>query len=172
MTSNFAIPSAVVAISLIACVTDLRTRRIPNTLTFGAAVAGLVAHAVLEGPAGASTAVAGWVTGLLVFLPFFALGGMGGGDVKLLAGLGAWLGAYETLYLALYSAAAGGALAVIVAFARGYLRTAFSNVVEMFRYWRQSGIGPVPNFTLDTPNRPRLAYALPIFLGVVVTLWR
>ena len=38
MTSSYAIPSAVIVISLIACVTDLRTRRIPNMLTFGAAL--------------------------------------------------------------------------------------------------------------------------------------
>ena len=171
MTSSFAIPSAVVAISLIACVTDLRTRRIPNVLTFGAAIAGLVVHTALEGTTGALTAGGGWLTGLLIFLPFFALGGMGGGDVKLLAALGAWLGPYETLYLALYSAAAGGVLAVVIAFARGYLRTAFANVLDILRYWRESGIRPVPNLTLDTPSAPRLAYALPMFVGVVVMLW-
>lgn len=171
MTSSYAIPSAVIVISLIACVTDLRTRRIPNVLTFGAALAGLVAHTVIEGPTGALTAGGGWLTGLVIFLPFFALGGMGGGDVKLLAALGAWLGAYETLYVALYSAAAGGALAVVVALSRGYLRVAFANILDMLRYWRESGLRPVPNFTLDTPDAPRLAYALPMFVGVMVTLW-
>jgi prepilin peptidase CpaA len=171
MTSSFAIQSAVVAISLIACVTDLRTRRIPNVLTFGAAIAGLVAHTALAGTTGALAAGGGWLTGLVIFLPFFALGGMGGGDVKLLAALGAWLGAYETLYLALYSAAAGGALAIVVAFSRGYLRMAFANILEMLRYWRESGLRQVPNFTLDTPDAPRLAYALPMLLGVMVTVW-
>ena len=171
MTSSLAIPSAIVAISLIACITDLRSRRIPNVLTFGGAIAGLVVHTALEGTTGALTAGGGWLTGLIIFLPFFALGGMGGGDVKLLAALGAWLGPYETLYLALYSGILGGVLAVVVAFSRGYLRTAFGNVLKMLRYWRESGIRPVPNFTLDTPHSPRLAYALPMFLGVVVTLW-
>jgi len=171
MTSSFAIPSAVIAISLIACVTDLRTQRIPNVLTFGAAIAGLVAHTALGGATGALTASSGWLTGLIIFLPFFALGGMGGGDVKLLAALGAWLGAYETLYVALYAGAAGGALAVVVASSRGYLRVALTNVLDILRYWCESGIRPVPNFTLDTPDAPRLAYALPMFLGVVVTLW-
>jgi prepilin peptidase CpaA len=171
MTSSFAISSAVLAISLIACVSDLRSRRIPNVLTFGAAIAGLVVHTAVEGASGALTAGGGWLTGLILFLPFFALGGMGGGDVKLLAALGAWLGAYDTLYLALYSGVAGGALALVVAFARGYLRVALANVLEILRYWRASGLRPVPNFTLDTPHAPRLAYALPMFFGVVATLW-
>ena len=171
MTSSFAIQSAVIVISLVACATDLRTRRIPNTLTFGAAIAGLLAHTALDGASGALHAGAGWLTGLAIFLPFFLLGGMGGGDVKLLAALGAWLGAYETLYLALYSGVAGGALAVVVAFARGYLKTALFNVLEMLHYWLQSGIRPVPNLTLETVNSPRLAYAVPMFLGVMVTLW-
>jgi prepilin peptidase CpaA len=172
MTSSFAIPSAVIAISLIACVTDLRSGRIPNVLTFGAAIAGLVAHTALEGASGALTAGGGWLTGLIIFLPFFALGGMGGGDVKLLAALGAWLGASETLYLALYSGVAGGVLAIVVALSRGYLSVALTNVLEMLRFWRTSGFRPVPNFTLDTPNAPRLAYAVPMFLGAMVTLWR
>jgi prepilin peptidase CpaA len=171
MTSNFAIWSAVIVLSLIACATDLRTQRIPNVLTFGGALAGLVAHIALHGVNGAQTAVGGWLTGLVTFLPFFALGGMGGGDVKLLAALGAWLGAYETLYLALYSGIAGGVLAVVVAFSRGYLQVALRNVLEMLRYWHASGLRPVPNLTLDTPHAPRLAYALPMFLGVVITLW-
>jgi prepilin peptidase CpaA len=171
MTSSFAIPSAVIVISLIACVADLRSRRIPNVLTFGAAIAGLVVHTAVEGASGALTAGGGWLTGLILFLPFFALGGMGGGDVKLLAALGAWLGAYDTLYLALYSGVAGGALALVVAFARGYLRVALANILEMLRYWRASGLRPVPNFTLDTSHAPRLAYALPMFFGVVATLW-
>jgi len=66
---------------------------------------------------------------------------------------------------------AGGVLAVAVAFARGYLKTALFNVLEMLRYWLQSGIRPVPNLTLETESAPRLAYAVPMFLGVVVMLW-
>ncbi len=171
MTNTFAITAAVIVVSLVACVTDLRTRRIPNYLTFGAALAGFVTHALTGGMSGALASSAGWVTGLLIFLPFFALGGMGGGDVKLLAALGAWLGPYETLYLALYSAVAGGALAVVVALARGYLRTAVSNVLAMVQFWIGFGLRPVPNLTLDTPNAPRLAYAVPMLVGTVATLW-
>jgi prepilin peptidase CpaA len=171
MTSSFAIPSAVVAISLIACVTDLRTRRIPNVLTFGAAIAGLVVHTALEGTTGALTAGGGWLTGLIIFLPFFALGGMGGGDVKLVAALGAWLGPSQTFWLAIYANLAGGALALCLVLSRGYLRQAFTNIVAILNYWSHSGITAVPGHTLQSSKSPRLAYAIPILMGTLVTLW-
>src|SRR6188474_3847311 len=69
----------------LACVFDLRTRRIPNALTFGAALAALLFHRFTGGTEGAMLAAGGWVVGLFLFLPFFAMRGMGGGDVKLLA---------------------------------------------------------------------------------------
>lgn len=171
MNQNPFIPFVVIAISLVACVVDVRTRRIPNVLTFGAALAGLLTQILTSGPQGALAAAGGWVVGTLLFLPFFVLRGMGGGDVKLLAGLGAWLGPGDTLWLAAYSALAGGALGVIVAVSRGYLRTAFRNVFAMLAYWRSVGIRPVPNLTLDSAKTPRLAYAIPIFAGTVMTLW-
>jgi prepilin peptidase CpaA len=165
------IPLIVIAISVAACVVDVRTRRIPNVLTFGAALGGVLIQILAGGFHGALTAAGGWLVGTLLFLPFFLLRGMGGGDVKLLAGIGAWLGPADTLWLAAYSALAGGALGVIVALARGYLRTALRNVFLILTYWRSVGLRPVPNFTLDSAKTPRLAYAIPIFAGTVMTLW-
>jgi prepilin peptidase CpaA len=162
---------AVVLVAVAACVTDLRSRRIPNVLTLSAALAGLVAHWLVDGPGGALFSASGWLVGLFVFLPFFLLRGMGGGDVKLLAALGAWLGPQETLWLAIYTGIAGGVLAVVVAVSSGYLGTALRNVLSVFRFWTVAGIRPVPGVTLDTKESPRLAYAVPIFAGVVVTLW-
>jgi len=172
MSTNALISVMVVLIGLAACVTDLRTRRIPNVLTFGAALAGLAFHALTSGVDGALPSAGGWLVGVLLFLPFFALGGMGGGDVKLLAALGAWLGPRETLWLVVYTGIAGGVLGVGVAVAKGYLRTAVSNVFGVFRFWAMAGIKPVPGLTLESSGAPRLAYAIPIFVGTVVTLWR
>jgi prepilin peptidase CpaA len=171
MINETFIPLIVIAISVVACVVDVRTRRIPNVLTFGAALGGVLIQILAGGFQGALTAASGWLVGTLLFLPFFLLRGMGGGDVKLLAGIGAWLGPADTLWLAAYSALAGGALGVIVALSRGYLRTALQNVFFILTYWRSVGIRPVPNFTLDSPKTPRLAYAIPIFAGTVMTLW-
>jgi prepilin peptidase CpaA len=141
-------------------------------LTFGAALAGVVVQGFFGGSNAALSAVGGWITGTLLFLPFFLLRGMGGGDVKLLAALGAWLGPRETLWVAAYSLIAGGLLGVIVAVARGYLTTALRNIFAMLAYWRIAGIRPVPHHTLDSSKSPRLAYAIPILAGTVITLWR
>ena len=52
--------------------------------------------------------LAGWAVGLAMFLPVFALRGIGGGDVKLVAALGAWIGPGAAVWLALWAAVAGG----------------------------------------------------------------
>ena len=172
MTHNLVTSVMLLAIGLVACIVDVRTRRIPNVLTFGAALGGFVNQVLLGGLDGALTAAGGWLVGALLFLPFFALRGMGGGDVKLLAALGAWLGPRETLWLAAYSAIAGGALGVVVAVAHGYLQTALRNVLSMLVYWRTVGLRPVPDLTLDSAKTLRLAYTIPIFAGTVMTVWR
>ena len=79
-------------IASLACVTDLNTRRIPNGLTFGAALVGFLYQFLSGGLDGLGHAALGWLVGAVIFILPFALGGLGGGDVKLLAALGAWLG--------------------------------------------------------------------------------
>lgn len=158
-------------VALVAVVCDLRTRRIPNILTFGAAVLAIALHAYFGGWTGAGIALLGWIVGAAFFFPLFALGGMGAGDVKLLAALGACLGPAVTIWLALFSAIAGGAMGLIVSVMSGYLTQAIVNILWMFRFWRASGPKPVPEVTLATHKGPRLAYALPVFAGLMVTLW-
>jgi len=159
------------AIGLVACVTDVQSRRIPNVLTFGAAAAALLVHGFVDGSAGLRTSVGGWFLGTLLFLPFFALGGMGAGDVKLLAALGAWLGPRDTFWVAIYGSMAGGVMAVAIALGRGYLGTALRNLRTLVTYWALVGPRPVPGITLEQSEAPRLAYAVPIFAGTVVTVW-
>ena len=114
--------AAVLLVGLAACVTDFRSRRIPNVLTFGASAAAFVFWAVSGGPTGLGFSVAGWLVGCLLFLPWFLLRGMGGGDVKLLAALGAWAGPGTALWIALYAAVAGGVFAIVVTLAVGLPR--------------------------------------------------
>jgi prepilin peptidase CpaA len=162
---------AAAIVSFAACLTDLRWRRIPNVLTLGGAAAALLVQLLLRGSAGATSAAAGWAIGLALFLPIFALRGIGGGDVKLLAALGAWLGPMPAVWLAFWSAIAGGVFALIVAGAHGYTGRAFTNVWGMLSYWRVMGMQPHPAVTLETAAGPRLPYSLPIAAGLGMTLW-
>lgn len=163
---------AIVLVAAAAVVFDVRTRRIPNFLTFGAAAAALVFAAVVGGVQGTLIALAAWVVGAALFFPFFALGGMGAGDVKLLAALAAWMGPGDAVYLAIFASIAGGVIAVGVTLLRGYTRQALANVGLMLMHWRVVGPRPVPGLTLSDGTAPRLAYAIPIAVGALCTLWR
>ena len=162
---------ATIVVAVVAALWDLKTRRIPNLLTFGAALAALLVNAYLSGLTGIGWSIAGWLVGVAFFFPFFALGGMGAGDVKLLAALGAWLGPALAVWVALFSLIAGGALGLVISFGYGYWTQALANIVWMFRFWSSEGLKPVPEVTLATHSGPRLAYAVPVCAGLMVTLW-
>ncbi len=99
------------ALVVVGAVLDLRSRRIPNALTLGGAVAGLAANVMVHQVPGAVTSVSGWVAGVALLAIPFALGGMGAGDVKLLALAGAWGGPDFALYTFLFGAIVGGVVA-------------------------------------------------------------
>jgi prepilin peptidase CpaA len=160
-----------VCFALLAVAWDISTRRIPNVLTFGAALVALIAHAYSGGWNGLGMAAGGWAAGVALFFPVFALGGMGAGDVKLLGAVGAWLGPVAAVWVALYSGIAGGLMGLIVAGYSGYLAQAITNVKSLVMYWRIVGLKPAPELTLSTHHGPRLAYAVPVFAGLMVTIW-
>jgi prepilin peptidase CpaA len=162
---------SVLAIALVACVIDVRERRIPNWLTFGAAIAGVAYQVAIGGPAGFLTGVGGWLTGAVIFLLPFALGGLGAGDVKLVAALGTWLGWSDTVWLALFTGAAGGVLALVAAAWTGYFRQALRNVSLLLTHWRVSGLRPLPELTIHDAKGPKLAYGVAILAGAMVTIW-
>jgi prepilin peptidase CpaA len=171
-----AIDLAVVTTGAVASVWDIRTRRIPNAVTFGSAAVAVAFHALDAGSLSGATgsvgwSVAGWVVGVLLFLPLFLLGAMGAGDVKLLAAMGAWLGPAAVFWVAIYGSVVGGLLALPLVIARRALGRTWSNVWGLIGYWRLAGIRPHPGLTLETPGAIRLPYALPIALGALLTLW-
>jgi prepilin peptidase CpaA len=123
--------AAVAAASGTAAVIDLRTGRIPNPLTAATAAAGLGLTAFgLTGQSMAG-AVAGAVAGFVLMLPGHVFGGTGAGDVKLIAALGTWLGPGGVLMAVLYSAMAGGVLAIAHAVNRGRLGATLSRTARL-----------------------------------------
>jgi prepilin peptidase CpaA len=161
----------VIGVVLTAAIIDVRTHRIPNILTFGSAAAALVYHAWAAGIPGLGVSAGGWAVGVALFLPMFLLRGMGGGDVKLLGAVGAWLGPMAVLYAGLYSVLAGGVLALVVGGMHGYLRKAFANIWGLLGLWRTAGIQPLPGLTIEDSVGPRLAYGVAIAAGTVATVW-
>ena len=103
-----------VFIGLIAAIEDLRRRQIPNWIPVAAIVGGLLIAFRDRGLTGAGSSVLGLLAGFAVFLVFYALGAMGGGDVKLMAGFGAVLGWSRIWQASLWTAAVGGLVALVV----------------------------------------------------------
>src|ERR1700742_4187992 len=103
-----------ILVGLAATVDDLARRRIANWIPAVALAGGFGWQFGQNGWMGGLYALAGAAAGFAVFLVFYLLGGMGGGDVKLMAGFGALLGAGRLLEAALWTAGVGGILALMV----------------------------------------------------------
>jgi prepilin peptidase CpaA len=107
-----------VVIGAAASIEDVWRRQISNWIPCSALAGGLMLHSIQHGWRGAGSALAGALAGASVFLVFYLLGGMGGGDVKLMAGFGALLGVQQLLQAALWTAGCGGVMAAAVIAAR------------------------------------------------------
>lgn len=162
---------AIAIVGMAACVWDVRTHRIPNVLTLSAAVAAILFHAATAGWSGVGFSVSGWLVGTLVFFPFFAVRGMGAGDVKLLAAFGAWLGPRDVLYVAAAAAILGAIVAVAMIVARHRTQKTFTHMSAMLSSWTITGVRAVPGLTLAEPSRLAMCYSLPITAGALVTIW-
>lgn len=99
---------------------DIRTRRIPNWLTGAMAGAGF-GIAASGGSVSLTNAALGVIAGMLLMMPGHLIGATGAGDVKLMAAVGSLIGPGPALKAFLFSAIAGGAIAIIVAARRGRL---------------------------------------------------
>ena len=106
MTANVVVWWLAALLGLAASVEDLRTRQIPNWVTVGGSVAGIIC-AASTGWRGFGMALAGAAVGFLLMLPLHRIGAMGGGDVKLMAAFGTLLGPVGILSAAAFGAIAG-----------------------------------------------------------------
>lgn len=148
-----------------ACVSDVRSRRIPNAAVVAIAVAG-VATSLLSIPAlpGAVRAFEGMGIGFAVWFPFYALGMLGAGDVKLFAAAAAWLGPRGALQGALLAALVGGVLAIVFLLAENGVVLTSVRLGTALR-------SPNTLREATAPRSTRVPYALAISAGVLAAAY-
>lgn len=144
---------------------DIYTYRIPNRLTYSAILLAILAHLLLEGPIGILWALSGLLIGGGAFLLLYLLRTMGGGDVKLMAAVGAFAGPSKGIQIVLYSAIAGGIFALIVAIYKRRLRHTMANFMDLVRFHWVLGAEVHPTLNLENPEALRFAYGVAIFAG-------
>lgn len=153
----------------VATVSDVRTRRIPNSLTLAGCLAGLVLGALASGGSGFMEAGKGLLLGFAISLPFWLLGWLGAGDVKLLAAVGSFVGSALVIEVLLATGIAGAVLAVGALLWRGMLaRTgermaATLNLSVASRRWNY--VAPD-----DQEKDVRLPYAVAISVGTLAAI--
>lgn len=153
--------AVVVAYTGVCLVMDLRSRRIPNWLTVPALVLGLAAHTVMGGWSGLQFSLLGFATGFAVLFVLWLMGGGGGGDVKMMSALGAWLGAWLTTEVFVASA-----VVAMVIVSGGIVYTAVTSRGRKSAKTKGSGD------RASTRSRPGrvLPYAVPLSLGTWAVL--
>lgn len=172
--------TALAALLLCAVVSDLRSRRVPNTLVLAGIALAFLLHGTafatattpLAGPAWWHP-LAGLAAGLGLLMPLYLLRATGAGDVKLMAMVGAFIGPSAVLSAAVYTLLAGGLLSLIFMLGRGVAAQTLENVRFMLTDWTlraRSGQGArlAPLHT----TAARLPYAVAIALGTgAALLW-
>lgn len=153
------------SIAVTGAVEDVRTSRIPNLLTYTGLLAALVLRAFLLGWPGLKLGLLGMLATGALFFVLFLLGGMGGGDVKLMAAVGAAAGLGQAVPLLIYSALAGGAVGIAYAILRRQMRGALLNSFELVRHHATAGLQPHPVLNIKHSAGMKVPFGLAIALG-------
>lgn len=153
--------------------TDLRSRRIPNWLVFPFLLLGLI---VSWGPAswhGVSVgqSLAGMGLGLLLFGSLALMGGMGMGDVKLCAAIGAWVGPGQLFFAMVLTAIAGGVMALGWAVLGGFVGELLTQSGDLVFGWKKGGNAVAKDLTLVNPKARKMPYAPAIAIGTLVSFF-
>lgn len=161
------IPALASAVGIVAAITDVRERRIPNRITYPAMVAGL---AIQTASAGWHGLMGGLEGGLLfggVFLMFYLIRAMGAGDVKLAAALGCILGPTGSWQVLFATALAGGLMAIVVMVASGRVLQTLRSTLSVVGFHAVHGLRAHPVANLDNPGALRMPYGLAFAAGTL-----
>ncbi|NPV04424.1 MAG: prepilin peptidase [Syntrophaceae bacterium] len=156
---------------VVAVVFDLRERRVPNWLTLPFMAAGVAYHAAANGLPGVLFSLMGLALGISLLIIFYAAGGMGAGDVKLMGAVGSLLGPANVLYAFVYSALIGGIYAAAVLYRHSALRSSIERLASVPVDFARTGQwfwSPSP----ASRKIPRICYGVAISLGTGIYVLR
>jgi prepilin peptidase CpaA len=151
----------------LATITDLRSRRIPNLLVLPFLVAGLLVSGYLHGWPGLGQSLLGVLAGAGVMGVFCFLGGMGLGDLKLCAAVGAWIGPSQLFIALVITGLVGGVMALCWAVAGGFLTETLRGAGDLLLGFRKRGFRAHETLVLDNPVTHKMPYAPAIAVGVL-----
>jgi prepilin peptidase CpaA len=171
------VPALATAVAVMAAITDVRERRIPNRLTYPAMISGLVLQASMHGWRGLLLGLGGGFLFGGVFLLFHLVRAMGAGDVKLGAALGCIIGPAGSLQVMFATAIAGGALAIIIMVFTGRVLQTLRSTLSVAGFHALHGLRTHPVVNLDNPTALRMPYGLAFAAGTLywaisMKLWR
>jgi len=152
-----------------AAVIDGIELRVPNAITFPFIISGWIYSTVAFGWEGLGWSLLGTVVGLALLLPPYAIGGMGAGDVKLLAGVGAWMHCTHTMWAFIYTAIIGAIMAVAMVAYRGAFKkhtTQFFSILNEIMVIKD----PTKLAEIAADRKPSmflLPYGIPIAIGSI-----
>ena len=156
---------------VVGCVTDLRSRKIPNELVLAILVTGwLFALAVSQDAVRAlGMSLAGTAVGFGIWILFYVVGVIGAGDVKFFAAAGAWLGPGATWRAALVAAVAGGVLAIVVLIMEKRLGAVLRRITLAAS---SRTLVSVPEQTIAPGEKHRpLPYGVALAIGALAVAW-
>jgi prepilin peptidase CpaA len=153
------------SILVVAAITDLRTQKIPNLLTFSTMFLGLVYHSITNGWNGLLFSFEGLLLGIGVLIVPYLMGGMGAGDAKLMGAIGAMIGPKGVFIAFLYTAIVGGVYALILLlfnmeYFKDFIKRS-SITIKSFALTRQFISVPAEK----SEKKPKLCYGVAIAIG-------
>jgi prepilin peptidase CpaA len=153
----------------VATFTDLRSHRIPNWLVVPFLGAGLVASTWLHGWHGLGQSLSGLGLGLVIYGVLFWMGGMGAGDVKLAAAIGAWIGPSQLFFALVVTAMVGGIMVLAWAAFGGFLKELFTGASDLTFGCQKHEVRE--EMALSNPKRRKMPYAPAIAIGTLLSFF-
>ena len=148
-----------------AAVADLRGRRIPNLMVAAGLAAGVGLAFASGGAIGAWFALKGAAAGFAMLLPFYLLRAFGAGDVKLMAAVGSFVGAWGIVVVTLLAILAAGLFALVASVATGRFNEMLSNIKAMVFAFASSDIRAATSLGRTTVYR--VPFAIPALAGTI-----